>query len=536
MASLDDRLRAVPFFRALPPRELAAIASRLRRRSVKKGALLFREGERADAMFLIESGELEVMHGLSERPVAVLTAGSFAGELGLLLGEPRSATLRAAAPTRMWVLNRDDLEHLLADHPAIARELSAELGRRLVTTTRRLASGIDTRFTVALMADVAPLVDAIAGQGDRVAVLPLRRQVLAGRAPVLDASLLRADGLAPASRVALNDIDHVVVALPRRLDPRTRTAVDLADWVVTTETLTPWVLKRKAPERQLIVPEPADWTAVARRVTGRAVGLVLSSGGSKTIAHIGVFAGLRDLGVEVDAVAGSSGGALVGVGVAGGLEPSAIRRYIDELGRLLRPRRWDLHVIPRTGLMKGKRLRDLLDRWFEGREFKDLSIPLYVVASDVNTGEEIVLSSGSLAEAVRASMSIPGVFDPWRLRGRVFIDGGVTDPLPAGRLRDAGYERVIASNVAGKDVDPAAAAGKKLPNIISVMTRTVNLMEAEVIKAHLPLADVVIRPVVRASGSFDFGHVDEFIAAGLAATHERAEDLAALTGVAVSPR
>ena len=81
MASLNDRLRAVPFFRGLPARELTAIANRLQRRTVRKGALLFREGDRADAMFLIESGELEVMHGLGDHPVAVLGAGSFAGEL-----------------------------------------------------------------------------------------------------------------------------------------------------------------------------------------------------------------------------------------------------------------------------------------------------------------------------------------------------------------------------------------------------------------------------------------------------------------------
>jgi len=263
-------------------------------------------------------------------------------------------------------------------------------------------------------------------------------------------------------------------------------------------------------------------------VSGRAIGLALSSGGSKAIAHVGVVAALRELGVHVDAVAGSSGGALVAVAVAAGVSTDVMTGYLKELAALLRPRRWDLHLIPRSGLLKGRRLFDLLERWFEGREFKDVPMPLFVTASDITSGEEVVFSSGSLAEAVRASMSIPGAFDPWRTRGRVFIDGGVTDPLPAGPLRDAGYDRVIASNVAGKDVDPAASPGDRLPNILTVMTRTVGLMEAEVIKAHLPIADVVVRPHVRASGSFDFGKVDEFIAEGHAAALRRADELAAL--------
>jgi predicted acylesterase/phospholipase RssA/CRP-like cAMP-binding protein len=528
MASLDDRLRAVPFFRSLPAGDLAAIAARMQARSVRKGAFLFREGERADAMFFVQSGEVEVLHGFSDRPVAVLGAGSFAGELGLLLGEPRSATLRAAGPTRLWSLSRHDLERLLDDHPAIARELSAELSRRLVTTTRRLVPSGGTRFTAMVSADVGALVDAIAAEGERVGVLPLRR-IAATAARVVDPAVLTENGGPAAANPTLVGIDHVVIALPRREDPATRAAVDAAEWVVTSEDLVPWVARRHSPGRHLIVDPRADWRVVARRVMGRAVGLVLSSGGSKTIAHIGALDALDELGVRFDAVAGASGGALVGVGAAAGLSAAAMTGYIRELAELLRPRRWDFHLVPRTGLIKGKRLRDLLDRWFEGRDFSDLRCQLYVVASDVNTGEEVVIDSGSLADAVRASMSIPGAFDPWRYRGRVLIDGGVTDPLPAGCLRDGGYERIIGSNVAGKDVDPSASAGDRLPNIVSVMTRTVNLMEAEVIKAQLPRADVVIRPHVTASSSFDFSRIDDFIAEGRAAAFREAESIERLT-------
>ena len=503
MTSLEDRLRAVPFFRALPADDLAAISQQLQQRSVRKGAVLFREGDDADAMYLVDSGQLEVLRGRESKPVALLGAGSVAGELALLLGEPRSATLRAASACRLWSLSRRDLDALLTAHPAIALELSAELGRRLVTTTERLAHGETTRVTVALGAAAARLAEALVAEGVRARVVK----------PPLDAR-------------GHKDGDHIVVALPRTRSAASAQAVDAAQWVVTTGDVPEWIARRHAPDRILrIDPTFSSTAAAARRVSGRAVGVAFSSGGSKTVAHAGVVAALHERGVRIDAVAGSSGGALVAAGLAAGASPTQIIDYTRQLALQLRRRKWDVHIVPRTGLMKGRRLYELFERWFEGREFSDLSIPLLVVASDVLTGEEVVISKGSVASALRASLSIPAAFDPWRHDGRLLIDGGVTNPLPAGPLRQAGFERIIASNVAGKDVDMTAKPGDKLPSILMVLLRTINLMEAEAIKAHIPLADIVIRPVVKASSSFDFSSLDLFVAEGRAATERQDDEL-----------
>ena len=512
MASLEDRLRSVPFFRALPDVDLAAIGEQLKLRQVRKGATIFREGDPADAMFFVESGQLEVLRGRGQRPVAVLGAGSVAGELALLLGEPRSATLRAATACRLWTLSRDDLDLLLAANPAIALELTAELGRRLVTTTRRLTQSDVTRFVAVFGEVAAPLTDALVTSG-------------------VNAVLLRLGELTPATLASatgqrFRDVDVAVVAMPRSNNPAARAAIDVSEWVVAADAPPNWVGHRHSAERVLIVDgSPRALAAAARRVSGQAIAIAFSSGGSKTVAHVGVVAALRDRGVHFDAVAGSSGGALIAAGLAANTTTEVITEHIRLLAAQLRPRRWDVHLVPRTGLIKGRRLRDLFDRWFEGRTFADLEVPLFVVASDMVTGEEVVIDSGSLADALRASLSIPGAFDPWRHQGRLLIDGGVTDPLPAGPLRRAGFERVIASNVAGKDVDPEAAAGDRLPSILKVMLRTVNLMEAEAIKAQLPLADVVIRPLVLASGSFDFTDIDGFIAAGADAVARQDDEL-----------
>ncbi|MBA3654647.1 MAG: cyclic nucleotide-binding domain-containing protein, partial [Actinobacteria bacterium] len=288
MASLDDRLRAVPFFRALPADDLAAISGQLHLRTVRKGAIVFREGDTADAMYLVDAGQLEVLRGSAARPVALLGAGSVAGELALLLGEPRSATVRAASTCRLWTLTREDLDRLLAAHPALALELSAELGRRLVTTTKRLAHGDVTRFTVALGDVAVPLAEAIAAESGTVGVLALRKLEVPRGIPVIPVAKLSADRLVAHAGRRFEDLDHVVVALPRTRSPLATAAVDVAEWVVTADAPSAWITARHPPARVIVVDGsvPAISSA-SRRVTGRAVGLALSSGGSKTVAHAG---------------------------------------------------------------------------------------------------------------------------------------------------------------------------------------------------------------------------------------------------------
>jgi NTE family protein len=509
MALPNNRLRSVPFFRALPEAELAAIGDQLEARAVRKGTVVFREGDAADSMYIVDSGHLDIFRGRGSRPVASLGPGSVAGELALLLGEPRSATARAASACRLLRLSREDLDELLVAHPAIAVELSAELGRKLVTTTRRLTHG-DTTRVVAVFGDAPDrLADAIGRERVKVACLPLREVPPAA----LDGQRFR-------------DLDLAVIAMPRSSNALARAAIDAAEWVVATEPLPRWVTQRHSPDRvRMLDASVAGLAATARLVSGQAVALALSSGGSKVVAHVGVIDALRNRGVQFDAVAGASGGALVATAVALHKSTEDMTGYIREFADHVRPRHWDFHLIPRTGVMKGKRLRDLFDRWFESRDFKDTAIPLYVVASDVVTGEEVVIDSGPLADALRASMSIPGALDPWRHQGRLLIDGGVTNPLPAAPLRRVGFERVLASNVAGKDVDPSASPGDRLPNILNVMLRTVNLMEAESIKAQLGLADVVIRPHVHARGSFDFANIDAFVAEGMQAVAREDDEL-----------
>lgn len=176
------------------------------------------------------------------------------------------------------------------------------------------------------------------------------------------------------------------------------------------------------------------------------VGLVLGSGASRGWAHIGVIEALREAGIPIHVVAGCSVGAFVGaVFASGGLEQLKAS-VIDMDGERMFSLS-DLAIL-RPGLIDGdKKLRELFSRYSDAQDFSELAIPLKVVATDMHSGDQVVFKSGDLFEALRASLSFPGLFAPVRYKGRWLIDGGVVDPVPVEVARSMGADIVIAVNL-----------------------------------------------------------------------------------------
>ena len=515
---LEQQLRSIPFFRNLPAGALEAVAGALQPEHHVRGDVVFRQGDPGETMYLVVSGQVEVLAGADQAPLAALGPGSFVGELALLLGEPRSATLRVVADTWLWALHRTEIDSLLSDHPVIGVELSRELARRLVATNRQLVAPPATRFTVVFgpgVADLAAEVHHRAGTA-RAGVLalpgvpdvgPLPDGVVGLKRPSLDA-----DQLAGMAGEDVDGIAHLLVVTPAEENAVGRVAIELAEHIVAFEPVPGWVTR---PGRTHAVlrgdGSPESFERIARWVTGQAVGLALSSGGSKALAHLGVLRVLREAGVVIDAVAGTSGGAIVAAGLAVGLSDDEMLQHVRELAAGLRFRRFDFNLLPRSALFKGARLRHQLDGWLDGRTFADTRIPCWMVATDVAVGAEVVIDRGALADAVRASLSIPGAMNPWLVDGRRCIDGAVVNPMPASVLRDAGLRLVIGSNVAGQELSAEALTD---PHLLQIMGRMLNSMEREMIKAQLPLVDIHIRPRVGPASSFDFSRIDEFILEG----------------------
>ncbi len=256
----------------------------------------------------------------------------------------------------------------------------------------------------------------------------------------------------------------------------------------------------------------------------RKIGLALGSGAVRGLAHIGVLEVLETEGIPIDMIAGTSTGAAIGALYAQGKSASVIKSTALDLSWRRLASMIDL-TLPKTGFISGKRIK----HWLElviGRdiEFSDLGIPLACVATDIMTGEEIVLDHGSVLEGVRASISIPGIFTVVKLEGRYLVDGGLVNPVPVSVLKGMGANFIIAVNVIPDIRDRARPGGKKgvedfkEPNVISVIMQSIYIGAHALAKASLEGADVAIQPQIAHIGHFDFHQVQECILQGELAT------------------
>ena len=184
------------------------------------------------------------------------------------------------------------------------------------------------------------------------------------------------------------------------------------------------------------------------------VGLALSGGGARGLAHIGVLRVLEREGIPIDFLAGTSMGGVIAAGYAAGMTPDALEQEALAVTRTRRLLRLMDPALPNGGLMRGQRLLAYFEQLFGQQKFADLRLPLALVAVDLNTRQEIVLRDGSVAPALRATTAVPGVFMPVETNGCRLVDGGVLNNLPVDVIREMNAEVVIAV-----DIGPTREAG-----------------------------------------------------------------------------
>ncbi|WP_124727641.1 patatin-like phospholipase family protein [Staphylospora marina] len=234
------------------------------------------------------------------------------------------------------------------------------------------------------------------------------------------------------------------------------------------------------------------------------IGVALSSGGARGFAHLGVLRVLREEGIPIDAVSGSSMGALVAVLLAGGLDLDWCCRLASHLPR----KTWLDFQMPGRGFIAGRRVLELLRMLTRGKRLEDLELPVAVVATDLVRGEPVIFTEGPAAEAVRASISIPGVFEPVDAGDRLLVDGGVTQRVPVDVLREMGMDLVIAVDVmpAGDD--------RRVETMLDVILRSLEVMERERARLRATVADFVFRPDVSGISPGSFSKAAECILRG----------------------
>jgi NTE family protein len=246
---------------------------------------------------------------------------------------------------------------------------------------------------------------------------------------------------------------------------------------------------------------------------GKKVGLALSGGAARGFAHVGVLEVFQKEGIPIDIIAGTSAGAIAGAIYAWNQDFSKFKKDLlapgwKKYAPLIDP------ALFKSGVIKGDKIKTLLASYIGSKtRFSDLRIPLACVATDIETGEEIVIDQGSVLEAVRASISIPGIFNLVKYDKRHLADGGLTTPVPINVARNMGADFVIAVNVTPPLNDRIKKRGK-VPNIFNVIMQSIYITTNSVARNSLENADFVIEPDLSGISPGDFNQARVMISGG----------------------
>jgi NTE family protein len=254
----------------------------------------------------------------------------------------------------------------------------------------------------------------------------------------------------------------------------------------------------------------------------RTVGLALGSGAARGLAHIGVLKVIEDNCLPIDAIIGCSAGALVGGAYACG---TTIRELIDQSVSIRQPdilRYLDLGITGRSGLLRGTRLRGLLEKLTNGCSFQETKIPFVAIATNIKTGEEMAFETGEVWSAIRASISIPGIFVPQKIDEDYFVDGAVSNPVPSDYLTALGIDVVIGVDVV-PDVSKNNIVGQ--PNMITVLLNSFDIFQERLVKMVVHHSDVRIRPAIEGIQAHEFYKAEEIIETGIKATMDSLDEL-----------
>ncbi|MEP6914710.1 MAG: cyclic nucleotide-binding and patatin-like phospholipase domain-containing protein [Acidobacteriota bacterium] len=578
----SDHLAATPVFAGVSAGALAALDAAADWVLLAGGMTLFEQGNEPDALYLLVRGTLHVIVEDADgesHSVEYLEPGAVVGELGVLLAEPRSATLRALRDAELVRVPRATFMALLDTEPALGASLARLLGQRLKLTTTRPRVSPRVR-TVALLpvgdrrvpgAFVTSLLDALTRSGatpSHLSSARVDRELGAGTSAIGrgesgDSGILElcdalerdhsmvvyeseAFGCAWTGR-CLRQADLVVIVADAESSPEMggfeQEATDsrppaslhlvlLHGGDAPPSATVEWLRHRRVAAHHHVYPgRDEGFDRLARFLTGTAGGLVLSGGGARAFAHIGVIKALREARVPIDAIGGSSMGAIIAAQHAVGMDPAAMievnRRSFggSDVGDL---------TVPTIALRRGRSAARRLATLFGDSQIEDLPIRYFCVTSDLTNARVQVHDRGPLWLWTRASCAIPGLVPPVPSEGRLLVDGGLLDNLPADVMRQRCSGVVIAVNVT-PTVDLAVdmplttemsgwphlwpmlfggSARQAFPNIAEILSRTVFVGSVRDAQEQARHSDLYIEPLLPGIGMGDFTAIDQIVEAG----------------------
>jgi NTE family protein len=236
------------------------------------------------------------------------------------------------------------------------------------------------------------------------------------------------------------------------------------------------------------------------------IGLALGGGAARGFAHVGVIQVLEENGIKPNLITGTSAGSLVAAIYASGKNGTQLQRVAETMEEAAITD-WTLPIFSR-GMLRGDALAKYVNAQVSGKLIEELPIPLGIVATDLNSGNDVLFQRGDTGTAVRASSSVPAVFQPVKINGREYVDGGLVSPVPVNAARRMGADFVIAVDIS------SPPEGSLTGGTLDILLQTFSIMGKSINRFELKDADVVVRPALQGVGSSDFGARKRSIEAG----------------------
>jgi NTE family protein len=500
------------------------------------GETLFAEGDPSDTLYLLRAGRLGVFRReANDQPpqfVGVIRPGEPAGEMAMLAGSEHTADVVALRDSEILALPRDAFFEAARTEP----DLMVELSRLMIQRARDRRSGGGEPsvfgFISARPRPIRAFVERVAAaiEADGFTCQVIDHSALSSAAEWFsrvedshDFVLYVAEADEPAwGALCARQVDRVFVvgqcllAPPNRpmphagvLDAQRRTdLILLRDPRMARPANTSVWIDAVQPGRWFQAQEgdQADADRIARVITGTGVGVVMSGGGARAYSHIGALRALKEAGVPVDFVGGSSMGAVIAAGPAMGwslqeLEERISRSFVDSdpLSDI---------TFPMLAMTRAKKVDRLLEAAYGDIDMADLALPFFAVSTNLTSGRIEVHRRGLMRRAMRASIAIPGLLPPIVLDGQVLVDGAVLNNLPAEVMRQMNSGPVIGIDMSqARGVDPAliehppsiwrllaTGAWRRGPPIVSIMMRSATLTTDAEIERSRAIVDILVQP------------------------------------------
>jgi NTE family protein len=539
--------------------------------SLPGGASLYEAGEEADQFYLLRAGRLGAFRsteGHETQFLGVIRPGEPAGEMALIAGAPHSASVVALRDSEVLTLSRDEFFRSVETDPAVMTELA----RLMILRNRQSASGavmgepsVFGFIAVSPSVRVRPLVADIAG---RIGRLGYRATIVGAEALFAPTEwfsnverdhdfvlyVAEADELSWKSLVGrqgdrlfrvANGADTPPPNLPEAVaaDPlQVQQLVDLillhpADLAAPSGSEQWADTMRPARLFHLREGVAGDADRIARVITGQSVGLVLSGGAARAYAHIGAIRALHERGVPIDFLGGVSMGAIIAAGIGMGWDDPELEARIHKAFVETSP--LDDIAFPMIAMTHGDKVRERLTEHFGDRMIADLWLPFFCVSANLTTGAYQLHRSGLVREALRASISLPGVLPPVTSGKDVLVDGAVVKNYPADIMRAIQLGPIVGVDVGrgrsieAADVDPppslwgwlASGEWRRGPPIVSVLMRAATVRAGPELALAHAATDVLVLPNVDKIEIRDWKAFEPGVAAGYLATSEALDAL-----------